>query len=70
MDHAAPQVYPKPTENILVIFDLRDHEERPSLRERMHRETKAYGSRAVIEMLAWRVFALVIRPGGARKLAA
>ena len=70
MDAPQESFYPTEEENILVIFDLRDPKERPSLRERMHRERKSWGRRAAIEILAFRVFALVVRPGGARRLEA
>lgn len=61
------ELYSSPPE-VLIAFDLRDLGERPVLRERMHREKKSWGRRATIEMLAWRVFALVVKPGGARRL--
>ena len=70
MDAPQESFYPTGEESILVIFDLRDPEERSQLRERMHRERRSWGCRAAIEMLAFRVFALVVTPGGARELKA
>lgn len=70
MDAPQEEFYPTEHESILVVFDLRDPGERPQLRERMHRERRPWGRRATIEMLARRVFALVVRPGGARRLQA
>ena len=67
MDAPQESFYPTEQESILVIFDLRDPDERPRLRERMHRERRSWGRRAAIEMLAFRVFALVVRPGGLKR---
>lgn len=66
MDHAATQVYLKPTESIVVIYDVR----MPGAADRFHEERAACQEYSDVEALDEHHYVLVVRPGGARELAA
>ena len=62
---APNSVYPKPTETIIVVFDVRI----PGTAERLHSERAAWGEHGGIEALDGNHFVLVVRSGGTRRLA-
>jgi len=57
--------YTKPPKYLLVLFDL----EYPGAEERLQREVAAWRDFACVERLAERCSVLIIRPGGATRLA-
>ena len=61
-DKASIQDSPPET---VIIFDCRG----PVAKNRLHRERRAWGSRATIEHLGCGRVVLVVRPGDARELA-
>jgi hypothetical protein len=63
----APEtLFPNAPEYIVVLFDVRI----PGVVVRLHRERAAWQEYADIEALDQDHFVLIIRPGGARRLAA
>jgi hypothetical protein len=50
---------------VIVLFDLRI----PGVAERLHRERAAWQEQSTVEALDEQHFVLIIRPGGARRLA-
>ena len=66
MNHAAEPVYRKPTETIVVLFNLRI----PGAAERFHNERSAWAEYGDVEALDRDHFALILRPCGAHRLAA
>ena len=63
----APQdeFYSKPESEVWIAFDCRG----PGAKNRLHRERRAWGSRASVENLWYGRAVLVVRPGGAKELA-
>jgi hypothetical protein len=61
----ANQLYPNSSECVIVLFDLR----LASTAKRLHRERAAWQEQSDIEALDENHFVLVVRPGGARRLA-
>lgn len=59
------QLYPTTNHSLVFIFDIR----LPGVARRLHLERAAWGASGDIEALDEHHFALVIRPGGARRLA-
>ena len=57
-------VYPKPTERLVVLYDVRI----PGAAERLHRERASWAEHGDIEALDEVHFILFVRPGGARRL--
>ena len=62
-----PSIQDRPPE-LVVVWDLRDDRERPRLRAELNQQKRAWGRGAAVEMLGWRVFALVVSAGGALEL--
>jgi hypothetical protein len=59
-------LYPSDPECIITLFDLRDSE----AVEQLHRERAAWQECSDIEALTEDCFALILRPGGAQRMAA
>lgn len=57
--------YPTSKTEVIVLFDLRI----PGVAERLHRERAAWQEHSFIEALDEHHFVLIVRPGGARRLA-
>lgn len=66
MSLAPQQLYLSDPECIIVLFDLRD----PEAVKQLHRERWAWRELSDIEALSEDCFALILRPGGAQRLAA
>ena len=49
----------------LIVFDCRG----PGAKNRLHRERRAWGAAATLEVLGYGRAVLVVRPGGPRELA-
>ena len=64
VDSAPRGLYPDEPEYCLTIFDVRI----PGTAERLHREREGWGDDADIEALDQDHYALVVKPGGARRL--
>ncbi len=65
MDAPQEAFYSKPETEVWIAFDYRG----PGAKNRLHRERRAWGSRATIESLGFGRVVLVVRPGGALELA-
>jgi hypothetical protein len=66
MNDPARSLYPsRKTEEVWFLFDRRG----PGAKGRLHRERRAWGSRAAMESLGHGRVVLVVRPGGALELA-
>lgn len=63
---APKKVYPKPTESILILYDVR----LPRAADRFHEERAAWRERGDVEALDQNHYVLIIRPGGAREMVA
>ena len=63
----APQqeFYSKPETEVWIAFDCREC----GVKNRLHRERRAWGSCATLQSLGYGRVVLVIRPGGATELA-
>ena len=64
MIRATNMIQDSPPET-LIVFDCRG----PGAKNRLHRERRAWGSRAAIESLGHGRAVLVVRPGGALEFA-
>lgn len=58
------EFYSKPETEVWITFDCRG----PGAKSRMHRERRAWGSRATVESLGHGRVVLVVRPGGSSSL--
>jgi len=65
MDAPQPEFYSEYETEVWMLFDCRA----PGARNRLYRERRAWGPRATVENLGQGCAALMIRPGGARRLA-
>jgi hypothetical protein len=63
---APKQVYPKPTERVVILYDARV----PGAADRFHEERAAWQEYGDVEALDEHHYVLVVRPGGARELGA
>lgn len=63
---APKQVYPKPTESIVILYDVR----LPGSADRFHEDRAAWQEYSDVKALDADHFVLVVRPGGTRELAA
>lgn len=63
---APRQVYPKPTESIVVLYDAR----LPGAADQFHQERAAWQECGDVEALDENHIVLVVHPGGARELRA
>lgn len=63
---APKRVYPKPAESIVVLYDVRI----PGAADRFHEQRAAWRERGDVEALDQHHFMLIVRPGGAREMAA
>jgi hypothetical protein len=54
------------TEEVWIAFDCRG----PGAKNRLHRGRRAWGASATVENLGYGHVALVVRPGGARRVQA
>jgi hypothetical protein len=59
-------LYPSDPECLIILFDLRD----PGAAEQLHRERATCQELIDSEALSEDCFALILRPGGAQRLAA
>jgi hypothetical protein len=66
MTLAPRKVYARTTKTLWVLFDLGD----PEARERLHRQRAAWGECSEIEAVDGDHAILIVRPGGAQRLAA
>jgi hypothetical protein len=66
MTLAPGKVYAKTTKTLWVLFDLGD----PEARETLHRQRAAWGECSEIEAVDGDHAILIVRPGGAQRLAA
>jgi hypothetical protein len=66
MTPAPGKVYAKTTKTLWVLFDLGD----PEARETLHRQRAAWGECSEIEAIDGDHAILIVRPGGAQRLAA
>jgi hypothetical protein len=66
LDAPIEQFYSNTTEGTLAIYDVRV----PGATERLHRERGAWGEYGDIEALDQNHYVLIVRPGGAREMAA
>jgi hypothetical protein len=66
MRSAPKALYPSSSQCIVVLFDLR----LPGTTDRLAREREAWQAQSDTEALDENHFALLVRPGGARRLAA
>jgi hypothetical protein len=65
MNDPARSLYPSSTrEEVWIAVDCRG----PGAKNRLHRECRAWGSRAILENLGYGRVVLVVRPGGAPEL--
>ncbi len=62
MDHAARQLYPNPTESIVVVYDVRV----PGAADRLHGDRAVWRESGDVEALDEHHYVLVVRPGGTR----
>ena len=58
------EFYSKPETEVWIAFDCRGR----GAQSRLHRERRAWGSRATVESLGYGRAVLVVRPGGAGEL--
>jgi hypothetical protein len=65
MDAPQNEFYSKPETEVWIAFDCRGR----GAKSRLHRERRAWGSRATMESLGYGRIVLVVRPGGAMELA-
>jgi hypothetical protein len=65
MDAPLEEFYSKPETAVWIAFDCRGRK----AKNRLHREYRAWGSRATLESLGYGRVVLLVRPGGARELA-
>ena len=65
MDAPKVEFYSKPVTEVWIAFDCRER----GVKNRLHRERRAWGSCATVESLGYGCAVLVVRPGGAGELA-
>jgi hypothetical protein len=65
MDAPPEEFYSKPETEVWIAFDCRG----PGVKNRLHRERRAWGAAATVENLGYGRAVLVVRPGGAKELA-
>jgi hypothetical protein len=63
---APESLYPSTPECLIVLFDLRED----GAAESLHRQRAAWQEDSDIQALSEDIFVLIVRPGGARRLAA
>ncbi len=64
MDAPQKEFYSKPETEVWIVFDCRGR----GAKSRLHRERRAWRSRATMESLGYGRVVLVVRPGGAMGL--